>query len=156
MYVRQNALIKPVSGTPQTWHLVSLSRGLTGSTPADPQLLLDQLEIQHSGSAYWRQWSIDHAKRAKILWPFVQKLAERELYILMPELFELAQLDLTPQQLSSRIDQYLQEQYRSLILDMRSAKRDELADQLLVEAIADYPNDPQLAKLRAPSPPSTE
>ncbi len=149
MYVRQSSLIKPYTGAPQVWHLVSISRGLTGQTPANPQLLLDQLELQHAGDAYWRKWSIDHAKRAKVLWPVIQQLAERELYILMPELFELAQLDLNPQQLQSRIDEMLSQQYHSLIVDMRAADRVELAQQLLFEAISDYPDDPRLMELKS-------
>ena len=149
MYLRQKSLVKPFTGPPQVWHLVSISRGLTGRTPADPQLLLDQLELQHAGGSYWRKWSIDHSNRAKVFWPIVQKLAQRELYILLPELFELAQLDLKPQQLKSRIDQLLRDQYYGLIVDMLAADRDELARQLLLEAISDYPDDSRLIKLKS-------
>lgn len=149
MYLRQNSLVKSYTGPPQVWHLVSISRGLTGRTPADPQLLLDQLELDHSGDSYWRKWSIDHSNRAKVLWPVVQQLAQRELYILLPELFELAQLDLKPQQLSSRIDQMLRNEYHGLIVDMHAADRDELAQQLLREAISDYPDDSRLIELQS-------
>jgi hypothetical protein len=149
MYLRQNSLVRPFTGPPQVWHLVSISRGLTGRTPADPQLLLDQLNLEHSGDSYWRKWSIDHANRAKVLWPVVQKLAQRELYILLPELFELAQLDLKPQQLRSKIDQILRNKYHGLIVDMQAADRDELAQQLLLEAISDYPDDSRLIELQS-------
>ncbi len=151
MHVRQNALIKNYTGTPTVWHLVSLSRGLTGTTPADANLLIDQFGIQDGGNPYWKTWSADHVKKAKVFWPFVQKLAERELYILMPELFELAQRDLDPVKLQTEIDVYLQDQYHDLILDMRASERDELADQLLKEALLDYPNDKRLAKLKKPA-----
>ncbi len=125
-YVRQNSLITPYSGPPTSWHLVSLSRGLTGSTPADANLLVDQLNLLSGGNEYWRKWSIDQPKQAKILWPVIQKLAERELYILMPPLFELSQVEQTPEQLQEKIDNQLRTQYRSLIQDMKAADRDEL------------------------------
>jgi hypothetical protein len=151
-YVRQNALIKPHTGPPTSWHLVSISRGLTGSTPADAELLIDQLNLQSGGDEFWRKWSIDHPKHAKVLWSVIQKLAERELYILMPHLFELAQIEQTPQQLQQNIDDLLRGQYRSLIQDMQAADRRELAQQLLAEASKDYPQDAELKNLRL-SPP---
>ncbi len=151
-YVRQNSLIKPHTGAPASWHLVSISRGLTGSTPADANLLIDQLNLQTGGDEFWRKWSIDHPRRAKVLWPVIQKLAERELYILMPHLFELAQIDQTPRQLQQNIDDLLRGQYRSLILDMQAADRGELAQQLLAEASKDYPQDAELKNLRLPPP----
>ncbi len=153
VYLRQNSLIKTYTGVPKIWHLVSISRGLTGSTPADANLLLDQLNLRSSGDAYWRKWSMDHAKHAQVLWPVVQKLSQRELYILIPELFELAQLEQTPEQLAARIDRWLPNRYHSLVRDMQASNRLELAQQLLDEAIVDYPDDPQIRKLRSqPAP----
>jgi hypothetical protein len=146
-YVRQNSLITPAPGTPTTWHLVAISRGLTGSTPADANLLMDQLSLRAGGDEYWRKWSIDHPKQAKILWPVIQRLAERELYLLMPPLFELAQIEQSPDCLQENIDSHLKQQYRSLILDMKAADRSELAQQLLVEATRDYPEDTELGNL---------
>ncbi len=151
-YVRQNALIRPHTGAPTSWHLVSISRGLTGSTAADANLLIDQLQLQTGVDEFWRTWSIDHPKLAKVLWPVIQKLAERELYILMPQLFELAQIDQTPQQLQQNIDELLRGQYRSLIQDMQAADRGELAKQLLAEASKDYPQDAELKNLRLSLP----
>ncbi len=148
VYIRQNSFIKNYTGVPHTWHLVSISRGLTGSTDANAKLLLDPLKFQQAGSAYWRQWTIDHAKHGHILWPVIQMLAQRELYILMPELFELAQLGQTPEQFDSNMNRFLQDQYLRLVQDMKAAGRAELAGQLLDEALSDFPDDPPLNKLR--------
>lgn len=147
-YLRQNSLITPYPGTPTTWHLVSISRGLTGSTPADANLLMDQLSLSSGGDEYWRKWSIDHPKLAIVLWPVIQKLAQRELYILMPQVFELAQLEQTPETLQEQIDNQLRRQYRGLIEDMQAANRGELAQSLLAEAVQDYPQDADLKTLR--------
>ena len=155
-FLRQKALVKPHTGAPQTWHLVSISRGLAGSTPADAELLISQLGIRQGSDPYWKTWSNDHPAHAKLLWPVVQKLAERELYVLLPELFEVAQLEQTPQQLQQRIDGMLRVAYVGLIQDMRAANRFDLADQLLDEALADYPADPNLQELRESLPASPD
>ena len=147
-YVRQTSLIRLHPGPPAVWHIVSISRGLTGSTPADANLLIDQLNLDSGGDEYWRTWSIDHPNQAKVLWPVIQKLAERELYILMPQLFELAQIEQSSQDLQNAIDHILIEQYHSLIQDMQAADRGELAQHLLDEAAQDYPQDAQLKNLR--------
>lgn len=147
-FVRQKSLIVPHSGAPAAWHLVEISRGLSGSTRADAQLLIEQLNLDSGGDAYWRKWSIDHPQHAKVLWPVVQKLAVRELYVLMPALFELAQLEQSPDKLQEEIDRHLSQQYLRLVQDMEAAERDDLAGQLLLEAKQDYPLDRDLAAFR--------
>lgn len=150
-YVRQKGLIPMANGVPQTWHLVSISRGLTGEEPADAGLLVDQMNFSMGKDRYWRKWSVDHPNRATVLWPVVQRLAERELYILMPGLFELAQEDRTPAELSTAIDNYLPAQYSRLIMDLAEAGRGDLAEALLEEARADYPDSTELTSLNLPS-----
>ncbi len=108
-----------------TW---SPSRAALAWLPeADADLLIDQLLLNPDGDLYWKKWSNDHPKLAAVLWPVIQKLAERELYILMPRLFEFAQPDQSPADLQASIDAYLVEQYRGLIADMVAADRIELA-----------------------------
>ncbi len=148
-YIRQKSLIPNPKGDPKTWHLVTLSRGVSGTTPADAKLLHDQLTLKVDGGDFWRQWSIDHPQRAKKLWPVIQRLAERELYILMPGLMELALIDQTPAKFSEQADLWLREEYIKLVNDMREANREELAGQLLEEALTDFPDDVELAKLRS-------
>lgn len=149
-YLRQNGLITPDSGEPTDWHLVSISRGLTGTTPADADLLMTQLALQSGGDDYWRKWSKDYPALAKVLWPVIQRLAKRELYVLMPALFELAQFDQPADQLQAQIDQYLQTQYAQLISDMETANRTGLARSLLEEARQDYPQATEFRQLQLP------
>jgi hypothetical protein len=110
------------------------------------------LELEDGADAYWRTWSIDHPKRAKVLWPVIQQLAVRELYMLMPPLFELAQREQTAAELQSAIESRLEQDYASLVQDLRRAGRDELADQILAEAREDFPESQQLQELRLSTP----
>jgi hypothetical protein len=157
-YLRQMSLVNVPKGQPVDWHLVSISRGFTGTTDADAKLLIDQLNLNRSGDLYWKTWTTDQPELAAVLWPEIQKLAQRELYILMPRLFEIAQTDrggsnLTAEKLRSDIDSYLIDQYRSLIQDMVAAERVELAETLAAEAKADYPEATNWSSLLVESSP---
>ena len=140
----------PRGKKPTDWHLVSLQRGI-GGTPAVAGLLIDELELQYSGSAFWKTWNTDNPKRASVLWPAVQRLAERELYVMIPELMQLARTlpgDDDKAKLSAAIDSWLISQYAGLVVDLREAERDRLAEEILTEAIADYPDSQLLIDLR--------
>jgi hypothetical protein len=147
-YLRINSLVQSQRGQPSTWHLVSISRGLSGTTAANAQFLSAQLTLESGGDEFWRTWSIDHPQHAKVLWPIVQELALRELYILMPPLFEIAQIEQTPSELQASLQARLKRDLGELVVDLRSAERNELADQILDEAIQEYPDHEPLRKLR--------
>lgn len=138
-------------GTPPVdWHLVVLYRGPTG-TPAVAGLLIDELALQESGNAFWKRWNTDHPQRASVLWPTVQLLAQRELYILIPELMHLARSlpgNDNAVELQADVDVWLIGQYASLVKDLREADRAVLADEMLAEALSDYPSSAELADLR--------
>ncbi len=139
-FLRQKSLIQAPKGQPAYWHLVSIGRGISDLTAADAQFLINQIQMEQDGVMYWENWSTDHPKSAAILWPIVQKLAKRELYVLLPKMFEIAQGNQSPTELESDFDSYLISQYTSLIQDMVAADRDEVARQLVAEAKTDYPD----------------
>ena len=55
----------------------------------------------------WVKWSEEHPKLAPILWPAVQRLAEHELYIFVPDLFDLAKTIEDPVKLRQELDRTL-------------------------------------------------
>jgi len=138
--VAQKKWITPAAGDPTVWHLVSLRRGLEASEDADAALLVNQLRMRGSSGSAWRRWSQDHPELASVLWPEVAKLAQRELYILMPRLFELTRPIEGVEPLRTTMASYLSEEYASLVRDMRAAGRDDLAKTLMAEAEADNPD----------------
>lgn len=96
-YLSTSSLISRPGGQPTDWHIVELSRFGGGSTPADAKLLTDfldagmlRLSTQRHGQWHWHQWSLQNPKHAAVLWPVVQKLAQRELYVLIPSVFQIA------------------------------------------------------------------
>jgi len=137
----------PRGKRPSTWHLVRLSRGPT-TTPAIAELLTSELTLRGNSGPFWKDWNNNHPARAAILWPVVQRLAGRELYLLIPELMRLARTHPDEKNLAGRIDRWLIDEYASLIADLRDADRTALADSLLAEAIDDYPEADALRQLR--------
>lgn len=100
-YLKTSSLITRPVGQPSDWHIIELSRFGVSTEPADAKLLTDFLSIPDNGyrmrrgiaaqsDLYWHQWSIRHPKHAAVLWPQIQKLAERELYLLIPDVFQIA------------------------------------------------------------------
>jgi len=147
-FVKTKILNTLPKGPPTSWHLVSLSQGLSQETKADASFLLAQLELDNGQQLYWRNWSQQNPKHAAILWPIIHQLAKRELYILMPMVFATADSGIqNPAEFQKLIDQQLSQEYASLITDMREAGKPDIAAKLLNEAITDYPNDPGIQRL---------
>lgn len=146
-------IVAPRGQKPSNWHLVSLSRGPT-ATPAVASLLTSELELQGSAGSFWENWNSDHPKRASALWPVVQRLADRELYVMIPELLLLARTlpgNDDAVKLTAAIDRWLIDQYVGLVKDLRDADRIALADELLGEAMTDFPQSEALAGLSRPA-----
>jgi hypothetical protein len=145
-YLKQKGLISIPSEEPRQWDLITISRGIGDAQPADALFLTESLQLKSHGNL-WETWSESHPKLAKILWPAVQKLAQRELYILIPRLLDTAYNLDESQDLQSWIDSYLQKEYVLLARQIYDAGRVEVAQELVAEAISDYPNHRELLSL---------
>lgn len=133
----QRKLVESPPGEPSVWHLVWIRRGANDVINDDADLLMSQLRYRADGTAYWKKWTNDHPQLAKELWPTIATLSQRELYILMPRLFEMVRRVDDPLVVRSLIGGYLQTEYAGLIGDMRAAGQNALADELAFEANQD-------------------
>lgn len=149
-YLRSQNLVSVPKQPPGQgeWHLVEIRRGIGLSSPADAEILTSYLKLEDAKGPIWEQWSTQHPSAARVFWPVVQRLAERELYILLPELFEIASRQSNPGQLSAEIDRYLRDAYVELAIDLRAADHRALAAAVLADAAKDFPDDPQIDELR--------
>ncbi|SMP76908.1 hypothetical protein SAMN06265222_12237 [Neorhodopirellula lusitana] len=137
LMLTQKNWIKQPDLEPSTWHLVSLQRGNEDPVDDDAALLMKQLRLHRDGAPFWKTWSTDHPEMAQPFWQTIGTLSQRELYLVMPRLFEIVGPLDDPDTLKTMISDYLQTEYTSLIRDMRAAGRDELADALAKEAASD-------------------
>ncbi|WDQ16990.1 hypothetical protein [Rhodopirellula sp. P2] len=147
-YLTQSKILTMPNQIPDRWDLVEIRHGLQDAEPRDPALLLDHLRLMDEGISVWKQWSKKNPKLAQQLWPTIAKLADRELYILIPRLMELTRDVQDVATLKATVADYLAEEYVSLIRDMRDAQRDELADALLAEALEESPDNLELQSLK--------
>ncbi|MCC9600872.1 hypothetical protein LOC67_09865 [Stieleria sp. JC731] len=151
-YLRSNSLISTPRGKPPTeWHIVSISRGPT-SQQQIASLLTESIWVgDFRGSHYWVQWNTDHPKRAAVLWPIVQRLALRQLYVLIPPLLQIARSlpgDDDANSFQQAIDKFLIAESAELTKDLRLANREDLANEILHETIGDYPESQTLLSLQ--------
>ncbi len=101
-----------LNSPPKRWDLVHAHRGRTIWRQGDAQILGRYLQDQPTG--YWETWTKDHPKLAQILWPEVAKLARKELYLVLPALFDEALRHEQPESLREQLDLLLAQQYEHL------------------------------------------
>ena len=116
-------MLRPKS-PPKRWDLVAAHRGGQVWRTGDAQILcqyLDAWDHNNDLTSYWETWTTDHPALAKVLWPEIATLARRELYFLIPGLFEKALEHDKPQPLQNDLNQVLARHY-----DLLAAAESEL------------------------------
>jgi hypothetical protein len=79
------------SSTTRRWDLVSARQNSVPRAFGEAGILCRYLDMRDTEGAHlWLSWSKDHPELARILWPEVQNVAEKQLYFLIPELFQRA------------------------------------------------------------------
>ncbi len=85
-----NHIPKKTKGT-ALWHIVQAHRGRR-SWEGDAQILVNYFDAKDGfKNPIWLEWSSNNPKLAAVLWPAISQLAKDELYIYVPQLFELAE-----------------------------------------------------------------
>lgn len=151
--ITSNKFIAPLpKGAKQDWHIVVGSRGTRLHRRGDAGILMQYLDAQDSKSMHrWVKWSEDHPPLAKLLWPAVQKLAVHELYVFVPNLFELTKQHTDPVALQAALNKEVVE--RLLFLARRLQDRDDHAAALpvLADALALDPTNKELQRAQSTS-----
>ena len=76
------------------WDLCWATRAGSEAVYGDSQILCRYLDAADDTDAeIWMEWSTEYPAAAKELWSVVTRLAEQELYILVPEMFSIAQAE---------------------------------------------------------------
>jgi hypothetical protein len=90
-HIETNKYVVLKGKDPEEWHLMSLRRSAAASPAFDAAILRTYLEARDSRhNSYWSDWSTKHANLAALLWPAVARCAQLNLYIVIPQLFDLA------------------------------------------------------------------
>lgn len=147
-YLQSKKLIVPPPGKPE-WHLVEGVHGPHPPHRGDAAILLQYLDAQDADDKHrWIEWSDKHAELAKVFWPAVQKLAIHELYVFLPELFELAKNNDDPKALKSQLDAASSKHLLFLTRRLAEASSTDRALLALAEAAALSGENAEITALR--------
>lgn len=126
------------------WDLVMTLSAGAKAVRGDAEILCSYLDMADANSRLvWQHWSDTNTEAAKVLWPLVAQLARQQLYLLVPELFELASSESDPKTLAQKLDQSLVRQYQRLAEIQRRLGNRDVARELLEYARQHEPNEPQ-------------
>jgi len=76
---------------PSRWDLVETRRAGAAPWAGDAKILCDALDTRnHRYDSFWEVWTTKHPAAAKVLWPMVARTAQSRLYILIPDLLDIA------------------------------------------------------------------
>ena len=89
-HVRANRLVGTVRNEPVRWDIATM-REVGRSYEGDALLLVRYLEQPGAkGVESWLSWTENHPERAAQLWPLVARLAQENMYVLIPDLLQSA------------------------------------------------------------------
>jgi hypothetical protein len=146
-HVTSNKYVTPVVGI-KDWHVLVGSRGTRKRRPGDAGILMQYLDAEDSSNVYrWIRWSEENDNLAKVLWPAVQRVALHDMYIFMPDLFDLAKSVNDQTKLQQQLDQFVAG--KLLILGRRMIEgKNPAAVKVLDEALTLDPASEQLKEAR--------
>ena len=150
---------KSLIGKPKTkqkgktrWDLVSSNRTEPNSPICDANILCAHLDQRNENYNFrWLDWSKSNPEMAKVLWPTVAGLAQRQLYVHVPDLLLLAKRVEQPEPLQRQIDLALNHKFRFLAQNEQKLERHESAVRWFSEALARKNSDVKSLQGRAKS-----
>ena len=124
-FITRNTTDKP------RWDLVTAVSAGSKVVTGDAQILCSYLDTSDDkGGLAWQHWSDTNPGAAKALWPLVAQLARQQLYLLVPELFELAGAEADPKALAQKLNRSLAAQYRRLAKIQQQLGNQDMAREL--------------------------
>ncbi|QDV15385.1 hypothetical protein CA51_52990 [Rosistilla oblonga] len=138
-YLIANKLINVPATPPKRWDLLEIHRNVSLPHDADASVLTLYLTGRGSHGVDWEQWSKDHPAAAAVFWPFVQQLAIDQLYLMLPQAFDLARQQTDPVELQQALDDYFVAEFPAFAADLAHAGREAEAIAALESAIDRYP-----------------
>lgn len=120
------------------WHLVESRRAATELWAGDAKILCDSLDIRdHNRGFYWENWTTEHPAAAKVLWPIIARTAQAQLYVLIPDLLDIATNHTDVNQMTSDLNRVVENDSLKLAAAMLAGDKPSRALQAY-ELVLDY------------------
>lgn len=146
-FLEQQKYLPATKVAPDVWHIVIGTRGMRPPTLGDADILVRYLETRTAENNHqWVEWSEKNPKLAAPLWKAVSRLAQDELYIYIPALFEKAFAATDPVQFQKQLDTELSVHLLDLGLRLQAAEEHAEAKKYLTEAAALDPANPVIKR----------
>jgi hypothetical protein len=148
-YLTMKKHVTPAAAAKQEWHIILGSRGTKLQRKGDAGILIRYLDATDAEEDLrWVKWSEEHPKLADVLWPAVQRLASRELYVFVPDLFDLAKQHDDPAVLQPAIDRLAADKLLFLARRLTEQESHAAALEALDEAAALDPENKEIVRAR--------
>jgi hypothetical protein len=142
--------ITPPAGGKQEWHVLLGSRGTRLRQPGDAHILMLYLDATDSDHYHrWLEWSNEHKELAQAMWPAVQRLALHELYIDIPDLFDVVKTIEDATKLKQELDRLVARKLLPLARKYEQHDNRSAAIKVLDEALSLVPADAEIQAARA-------
>ena len=134
-FLVQQKYVKPPKKTPDVWHIVVGTRGTSAAQRGDAEILMDYLDTEDDSQTHlWITWSEKHPKLAAPFWAAVARLAQEDLYIYIPELFDIAKASSDPVRLHRDLNRAMAARFRQVAQEMQDQKNEADAKRYREEA----------------------
>jgi hypothetical protein len=148
-FLADQKYVPQAKGAPDIWHVVTATRGTRRPLLGDAEILVRYLDSQDDGSYHvWVQWSEKHPELAKVLWPAVSRLAQEELYVFVPDLFDQARRASDPAAFQRDLNQTVGSILFDVARRLDSAGEGASAKKLLDDAAKLNPEDPLIRRAK--------
>lgn len=103
------AVVKTQTANPAgRWDLVTSRRVAAVPWHGEAKILCDLLDMRdHKRNVTWKKWNTDHPKAANVLWPLIARTAQANLYVLIPELLEIATEETNAKKLQAKLEPFV-------------------------------------------------
>lgn len=131
-HLRANKLLG-AAGKPLRWDIVHLGDISSSANTGDAEILLKYLEQPGAfGAETWLAWTKNkqHREVVELFWPLIGTLADEQLYILMPDVFDWARAATAPSEFSKRVHTDLPAAIRRLAKAEQTRGNTKRADHL--------------------------
>ena len=141
--------IVAAKNAPDVWHIISGSRGAKAPRVGDADILSRYLDAADADEKrVWIEWSGKHPELAKVFWPAVATLAQEELYIHIPPLFDHAQRAEDAQEFQKQVNAEVAARLLELAGEMSAAEEHKDALRVLDKAARLEPDNVLVKRAR--------
>ncbi len=148
-YLRANKLLGSGAAQPPRWGIVTLSEGGVQTYRGDASILTNYLRQPGAvGTESWLSWSKNHPKRERELWPVIARMAQEDMYMIIPALLEAARSTESQDELANELRRVLVSELLQFAEAEKQSGDAKRANELLGIAVEYDPNNEALQEAK--------